>query len=314
MRRFLRMTLLLGYILLACTVLSVRIEEAMTLRVTAKTFNVFLQPKLSASALFWDEGGSHLYCLEEEEGVSIVRELKAGDDYSINYEENSVKLSGTGERSIILSASRQPQVGEKAEVLQKRDQTQDRYLLARKAAQTSETEPETQVQIRETDRGGSPFLEHEAKQSLGLDAPEEWRIYSLTDTNAFVENIPKITLVLALFLLPVVLLTGSCILESKKALWCNIGLSAASFGGAMALLSSVKLPFSWLPPDNIFRFSHYRDQMTAVLQALEQLGDTKMQTAWEQTCKNANWILLGAAVFSLGVILAQSIVFRKKRQ
>ena len=313
MRRFLRMTLLLGYVLITCTLLSGKIEEAMTVRVTTKTVNLFQKPLLPASTLFWDDGGSHLYGLEEEEGALIVRELKAGDDYNINYEENSVKLSGTGECSVILSASRQPQVGEKAEVLQKRGQTQDRYLLVRETVQS----PETQVQIWETDRGGSPFLEHEVKQSLGLEFPEDWRLYSLTDADTFVENVPRIALMLALLLLPVVLLTGSCILESRKALWCNIGLSVASCGGAWALLSSVKLPFSWLPPDNIFRLSYYREQMTGVLQALEQLGDAKMQIAWEQAYKTANWILFGTGLFALAVILAESILFRKsgnKRQ
>lgn len=314
MRRFLRMTLLLGYILLTCTALSVRIEEAMTLRVTAKTYNLFLQPKLSASTLFWDEGGSHLYYLEKEDGTFIVRELEAGDDYNINYEENSVTLSGVGECNVILSASRRPQVGEKAEVLKKRDQTQDRYLLVGKVWQNPETEPETQVQIRQIDRASSPFLEHEAKQTLPLEFPEDWRLYSLTDADTFVENVPKITLMLALLLLPVVLLASGCILESKKALWCNIGLSAASFGGAWAMLSSVKLPVSWLPPDNIFRLSHYREQMTGVLQALEQLGDAKMQIAWEQAYKTANWILFGTGLFALAVILTESILFRRKRQ
>lgn len=303
MRRFLRMTLLLGYILLTCTALSVRIEEAMTLRVTAKTYNLFLQPKLSASTLFWDEGGSHLYYLEKEDGTFIVRELEAGDDYNINYEENSVTLSGVGECNVILSASRQPQAGERAEVLRGREETRDRFLLVGLE----------EVQIVEKDRAQTPFLAHEAKQSLGLEFPEDWEAYSLKDADVFVENIPQITLMLALFLLPVVLLAGSCVLESRKALWCNIGLSAASFGGAWIMLSAVKLPLSWLPPDNIFRLSHYRGQMIEILQALEQLGDTKMQLAWEQACRNATWILVGVAIFSLEVLLAEVLFLRKKK-
>ena len=303
MRRFLRITLVLGYVLITCTLLSGKIEETMTVRVSAKTLNLFLQPKLSASTLFWDEGGSHLYYLEKEGGTFIVREMKAGDDYNINYEENAVILSGVGECNVILSASRQPKVGETAKVLQKRGQTQDRYLLV----------GVEEVNIRESDRAQTPFLAHEAKQSLGLEFPEDWEAYSLQDADAFVGSIPQITLMMALFSLPVVLLAGSCIMESRKALWCNIGLSAASCSGAWALLSSVKLPFSWLPPDNIFRLSHYREQMTGVLQALEQLGDTKMLTAWEQACKNATWILLGVGVFSLSVLLAEVLFLRKKK-
>lgn len=303
MRRFLRMTLLLGYILLTCTALSVRIEEAMTLRVTAKTYNLFLQPKLSASTLFWDEGGSHLYYLEKEDGTFIVRELEAGDDYNINYEENSVTLSGVGECNVILSASRQPQAGERAEVLRGREETQDRFLLVGLE----------EVEIRESDRTKTPFLAHEAKQTLPLEFLEDWELYSLKDADVFVENIPQITLMLALFLLPVVLLAGSCVLESRKALWCNIGLSAASFGGAWIMLSAVKLPLSWLPLDNIFRLSHYRGQMIEILQALEQLGDTKMQLAWEQACRNATWILVGVGIFSLEVLLAEVLFLRKKK-
>ena len=303
MRRFLRMTLLLGYILLTCTALSVRIEEAMTLRVTAKTYNLFLQPKLSASTLFWDEGGSHLYYLEKEDGTFIVRELEAGDDYNINYEENSVTLSGVGECNVILSASRQPQAGERAEVFRGREETQDRFLLVGLE----------EVEVRESDRTKTPFLAHEAKQTLPLEFLGDWELYSLKDADVFVENIPQITLMLALFLLPVVLLAGSCIMESRKALWCNIGLSAASFGGAWIMLSAVKLPLSWLPPDNIFRLSHYRGQMIEILQALEQLGDTKMQLAWEQACRNATWILVGVGIFSLEVLLAEVLFLRKKK-
>ena len=301
MRRFLRMTLLLGYVLITCTLLSGKIEEAMTVRVTTKTVNLFQKPLLPASTLFWDEGGSHLYYLEKEDGTFIVRELEAGDDYNINYEENSVTLSGVGECNVILFASRQPQAGERAEVLRGREETRDRFLLVGLE----------EVQIVEKDRAQTPFLAHEAKQSLGLEFPEDWEAYSLKDADVFVENIPQITLMLALFLLPVVLLTGSCILESKKALWCNIGLSAASFGSAWIMLSAVKLPLSWLPPDNIFRLSHYRAQMDTVLQALEQLGDTKMQLAWEQACKNANRIMFGAGILSLAIVIAESVAFRK---
>lgn len=303
MRRFLRITLVLGYVLITCTLLSGKIEDTMAVRVTTKSLDLFLEPKLSAATLFWDEEGCHLYCLEEEEGTMIVRELEEGDDYKINYEENALVLSGIGERSIILSASRQPKVGETAKVLQKRGQTQDRYLLV----------GVEEVNIRESDRAQTPFLAHEAKQSLGLEFPEDWEAYSLQDADAFVGSIPQITLMMALFSLPVVLLAGSCIMESRKALWCNIGLSAASFGGAWAMLSSVKLPLSWLPSDNIFRISHYRGQMGTVLQALEQLGDTKMQTAWEQACRNATWILLGVGIFSLAILLAEAFIFRKKR-
>ena len=179
---------------------------------------------------------------------------------------------------------------------------------------SSEEAPETQVQIVEKDRAQTPFLAYEAKQSLGLEFPEDWEIYSLQDADAFVGSIPQITLMLVLFLLPIVLLTGSCILKSKKALWCNLGLSAASFGGAWAMLSAVELPVSWLPPDNVFRISHYRGQMAEILRALEQLGDTKMQLAWEQACKNANWIMLGAGILSLVIVIAEIIVFKKKRQ
>ena len=304
MRRFLRMTLLLGYVLITCTLLSGKIEEAMTVRVTTKTVNLFQKPLLPASTLFWDEGGSHLYYLEKEDGTFIVRELEAGDDYNINYEENSVTLSGVGECNVILSASRQPQAGERAEVLRGREETQDRFLLVGLE----------EVEIRESDRTKTPFLAHEAKQTLPLEFLEDWELYSLKDADAFVGSIPQITLMLALLLLPIVLLTGSCVLESRKALWCNIGLSAASFGGAWAMLSSVKLPLSWLPPDNIFRLSHYREQMTGVLQALEQLGDAKMQIAWEQAYKTANWILFGTGLFALAVILTESILFRRKRQ
>lgn len=304
MRRFLRMTLLLGYVLITCTLLSGKIEEAMTVRVTTKTVNLFQKPLLPASTLFWDEGGSHLYYLEKEDGTFIVRELEAGDDYNINYEENSVTLSGVGECNVILSASRQPQAGERAEVLRGREETQDRFLLVGLE----------EVEIRESDRTKTPFLAHEAKQTLPLEFLEDWELYSLKDADVFVENIPQITLMLALFLLPVMLLAGSCIMESRKALWCNIGLSAASFGGAWAMLSAVKLPVSWLPPDNIFRLSHYRGQMDEILRALEQLGDAKMQIAWEQAYKTANWILFGTGLFALAVILTESILFRRKRQ
>lgn len=303
MRRFLRMTLLLGYVLITCTLLSGKIEEAMTVRVTTKTVNLFQKPLLPASTLFWDEGGSHMYYLEKEDGTFIVRELEAGDDYNINYEENSVTLSGVGECNVILSASRQPQAGERAEVLRGREETQDRFLLVGLE----------EVEIRESDRTKTPFLAHEAKQTLPLEFLEDWELYSLKDADVFVENIPQITLMLALFLLPVVLLAGSCVLESRKALWCNIGLSAASFGGAWIMLSAVKLPLSWLPLDNIFRLSHYRGQMIEILQALEQLGDTKMQLAWEQACRNATWILVGVGIFSLEVLLAEVLFLRKKK-
>lgn len=304
MRRFLRMTLLLGYVLITCTLLSGKIEEAMTVRVTTKTVNLFQKPLLPASTLFWDEDGCHLYCLEEEEGAFVVRELETGDDYNLKMEQNSVELSGFGDCTVILSASRQPQAGERAEVLRGRGETRDRFLLVGLE----------EVEIRESDRTKTPFLAHEAKQTLPLEFLEDREIYSLKEAGTFVGNIPQITLMLALFLLPVLFLTGSCILESKKALWCNIGISAASFGGAWALLSSVKLPLSWLPPDNIFRISYYRGQMSEILQALEQLGEAKLQIAWEQAYKNANWILLGAGILSLAIVIAESVVFKKKRQ
>ena len=312
MRRFLRMTLLLGYILVICTLLSGKIEDTMAVRVTTKTFDLFLQPALPVSTLFWDDSGCHLYYLEETDAGPVVREMDE-TDYNINYEESSIVLSGVGECSVILSASRQPVAGEKAEVLKKRGQAQDRYLLTGQVWDSPEEAPQTQVQIVEKDRAQTPFLAHEAKQSLGLEFPEDWELYSLQDAEAFVKSLPKIAFMLSLFFLPVVLLAGSCIMESRKALWCNTGLSAAAVLGGWGLCAGLSLPVSWLPPDNIFRLSHYRGQMNAVLQALEQLHDTKIQTAWEQACRNATWILLGVGIFSLAILLAEVLFLRKKK-
>ncbi len=304
MRRFLRITLLLGYVLLACTVLSARIEKDMAVRVILREVDHHIVT-LPKSVLFQDSRGYHMYYLEQDTKGSapVIREVRQAE-YSVNKEEKTVILGGQGKKSLVMLASRQPKAGETAVALTQRTRIKDRFLLV----------SEEKEMIQQAAHAMSPFLEQEARYTLPLERPEDWRIYSLQEAQTFAQSLPDISLTLALLLLPVVLLTGSCILKSRRALWCNLGLSAASFAGGAMLLSRIKLPLSWLPADNIFRLSHYQKQMEQILAALKRLGETDLHYTWQSACTAAGWILAGAGMLSVAAVIAEYILFQKRNR
>lgn len=283
---------LILYILVACTFLSGKIETEMLTQTEVQTTNAKGSSgqtiKLSLRVLFTDTEGDHLYEVIDgtgwESGLRI-REIPSSL-WSIDPVFSTVNISGGKDYRFVLSASRQPQPGELAEILGKSQKADDRYLAIYTRAVPEEiTLPTTAEIIAQSSNAlllnmtdaVTPFQQHRAK-TMTVTTDMANRIFSLTDVVQFLEALPLVALLVTLLLAPVLIWLYSCLLagnasENKAFLLANIGVVIGLLCCAIGVMNMIDLPASLLPASNILEFSYYSSEFSMVFQALHDLGD-----------------------------------------
>ena len=277
-------SMLIGYLLVVCTFLSLKIENTMMIQAVTHPLNAVTENTVSDSALFSDENGKHLYYVEEGIGWDDgLRVKEFGEDlYSHNQSTGIVELSMYYDWNVISTASRQPQAGEKVEIIDNRSTEQDRYLLIYPNGTPSNLSTITEAKliavsenaaVVELENASTPFFEHEAKSILATYQQQGWRIYSLNCVAQFVECIPTFVLAFVLLLIPLFLLVPSCMIRHSKAtvLWINAGIAFILMAIAFYLISTITLPISLLPANHIFDWNHYSLLFSEIATALKQL-------------------------------------------
>ena len=131
MKRAVSISMLIGYLLIVCTLLSLKIESTMMVQAVTHPLNAVTENTVSDSALFSDGHGKHLYYVEEGIGWDDGLRVKEFEEdlYSHNLGTRTVELSMYYDWNVIVTASRQPQAGEKIEIIENRSTEQDHYLL-----------------------------------------------------------------------------------------------------------------------------------------------------------------------------------------
>lgn len=273
---------LILYLLVACTILSAKIEEEMQTQVITMDYpvekNKSSNIQVSTNYLYQDaNGGTHLFYVEE--GTRWVRgnvskelsplEYMAGKDANM---QPVVFVSANRDWSFIAAASRFPLDGRGVEICDSINFAEDQYLLIYpdgvpayeklpdRVELISQTEDALLLDMQHT---RVPFIEDQAKSSLWRLESENWKIYSLGDYEAFQNCIPKIILLAILVAVPVILwllgLIGMLISGHGKVptLIFTVGTLICTVG-VVYLITQIDLPSSLMPVESILDFAHYR--------------------------------------------------------
>lgn len=284
---------LLLYILVVCTLASQKIETEMTTLAQVRELDSAQYSgkdvEMNLTVLFTDEeGGYHLY--EVVDGTGWESGLRfqeiSGAYWTMNPVTNIVKLTVDRDYRLVLSASRQPQPGDAAEILGRPQTVSDRYLAIYTKELTGELRLPSSATIAAQSGNAlllnmvnvyTPFLEHRAKcMSVTTDIAD--RIFSLTDVAQFLENIPLAVLLAVALASPVFIWLYSSVLvrdasRNKGILLANIGLVAGLLCFAVWIMNRIDLPASMLPVSNIFAFDYYSGELSMIFEALRELGD-----------------------------------------
>lgn len=318
MKRAVSISILIGYLLVVCTFLSLKIENTMMIQAVTHQLNAVTENTVSDSALFSDENGKHLYYVQEGIGWDNGLRVKEFEEdlYSHNLGTRTVDLSMYYDWNVIMTASRQPQAGEKIQVIENRSTERDCYLLIYPNGTPSNLADITEAEliaindnaaVVELENASTPFLEHEAKSILAPYQQQGWRVYSLNCVAQFADCIPTLALALVLLLIPLVLLVLSCLMRHSQAtiLWINAGISFVLMAIAFYFIFPITLPSSLLPTNQIFDWNHYSHMISEICAALGQLELTDTVSLFESAGNITIWIaLVGVTMASLSACLS----------
>ena len=308
------------YVLAACTVLSHWIEETMMTRaelgpVNTKAAHTFVLRELPERALFRDERGLHLYEVYDGTGWESGKRTREVTGWTTQG-DGTVYVPGYPDTAYVFSATRQPRAGEKVSLLESQERGDDTYLLifggelpkdAQLPLEAVGFEVKGNAALMEMRSFPVPFMEQRAKTASELTGFAE-RIFSLGDTEQFLNQLPRIAGGAAVLLAGLVFLIAAWRMPKAGLLRCvNGALAALCLCLLPGTLSKILLPGSLLPEENIFALSHYRTALDTVFnglaafpdafQALAQVRDTAFSAS-------GRVLLLGAGI-TAGILLLE---------
>lgn len=302
------------YVLAACTVLSHWIEETMMTRVelgpvNTKAAHTFVLRELPERALFRDERGLHLYEVYDGTGWESGKRIREVTGWTTQG-DGIVYVPGYPDTAYVFSATRQPRAGEEVSLLESQERGDDTCLLIFGGELPLEAvgfEVKGNAALMKMRSFPVPFMEQRAKTVSELTGFAE-RIFSMGDTEQFLNQLPRIAGGAAVLLAGLVFLIAAWRMLKAGLLRCVNGVLAALclclLPGA---LSKIMLPGSLLPETNIFALSHYRTALDTIFnglaafpdafQALAQVRDTAFSAS-------GRVLLLGAGV-TAGILLLE---------
>ena len=318
------------YVLAACTVLSHWIEETMMTRVelgpvNTKAAHTFVLRELPERALFRDETGLHLYEVYDGTGWESGKRIREVTGWTPQG-DGIVYVTGYPDTAYVFSATRQPRAGEEVSLLESQERGDDTYLLifgrelpkdAQLPLEAVGFEVKGNAALMEMRSFPVPFMEQRAKTASELTGFAE-RIFSLDDTEQFLNQLPRIAGGAAVLLAGLVFLIAAWRMPKAGLLHCvNGALAALCLCLLPGTLSKILLPGSLLPEENIFALSHYRTALDAVFnglaafpdafQALAQVRDTAFSAS-------GRVLLLGAGITAGILLLEYGLQWAQKRR
>ena len=293
-RRSLCVICLVLYILISCTILSLKIEKEMLTQVEVlkiKDNGMWGQSvSIPQTALFEDERGKHLYELVEGSGWESglrVREIPQ-DGYELDYEKGTIRLPGGKDYCFIATASRQPVVGELVEIIESKDTelTSDAFLFVYPQGVPegllvtdglSVKEQSEKAVLATLENTTTYFFEHKQMGEHQAMNGRDWRIFSQETARDFWEQLHLVVLLAVLLLAVTILWVFSCIVCTftyhSKRLFAIVGaISVASLAAICIILGYIDLPSAMLPDTNILNIQHYWGELEMMLSGLETLS------------------------------------------
>ena len=310
---------LILYILIACTIVSAWIEATMMTQVeqgpvNTKAAHEAVTRELPLRSRFAEQEGLHLYEIYDGTGWESGKRIREVSGWSLTGE--CVSISGFPDTAYVFSATRQPRAGEKVSLLESQERGDDTYLLifggelpkdAQLPLEAVGFEAKGNAALMEMRSFPVPFMEQRAKTASELTVFAE-RIFSLGDTEQFLNQLPRIAGGAAVLLAGLVFLIAAWRMPKAGLLRCvNGALAALCLCLLPGTLSKILLPGSLLPEENIFALSHYRTALDTVFNGLAAFPDAFLALAQvRDTAFSASGrvLLLGAGV-AAGILLLE---------
>lgn len=337
-KKVLYVFVLVLYLLIACTLVSQKIEIEMCtqVEVSQRNFTGYVGGEFSASAdaLFVDGEGRHLY--EVTEGTGWTKGLCVKEIPTMVWRMNGtgkVTIPNGRSYSIVESASRMPVEGEPVVVVKVPGRTKDyvpftdQYLVCYAESVPSDfVLPEHSKIVAQSDTELLldmadiifPFFEHRAKPLSDSLESEECRVFSMTEVENFLEQLPRVAVLSVYLFLPIGLWLCSGIVikepaKYKDILWINTGITMFFLAGAVVMLGRIDLPASLLPASNIFDVSHYEQEFQMIMEAQRSLKmEGQMIEVLLSEVKKVVACILGIGMFA-GFILSAMELFISTR-
>lgn len=330
-RRCLCIICLVLYILISCTILSLKIEKEMLTQVEVlkiKDKGMWGQSvSVSQTALFEDEWGKHLYELVEGAGWESglrVREIPQ-DGYELDYEKGTIRLPGGKDYCFIMTASRQPVVGELVEIIDSKNaQLRQDTLLFVYPMGRPEGQPDAEglsviaqsekAALREVEHTTACFFEHKQMGKYQSISDADWRIFSMETAYDFWSQLPLAAMLAVLLLAVMILWVFSfsvCVSAyDPKRLFVFTGIiGGVSLRAICLILRNIDMPSAMLPDTNILNLRHYFGELKIMLSGLETIPSA-MQAFTELKATVVNQC---AAILAVGLLLTGiAILFARK--
>lgn len=280
------------FLLIACTMLSTKIDEEMRTQVAA--FDIPPKPagKYEINLPMWylhnegdtmdtenfflntDFSACDLYQLEEGVGWEEGLRIRAVEKDAYRADALAGGVTGADETRgwrFVTYASRPPKDGLKAEVLGKEELGLERYLVYYPKGIPADAVPSDYMTILKQegdtllvslDKAPKTMLPERARRAMGTYGVKGIIMYSLSAMAQFFENLPKIALVVCILFAGLVVWVQSCFLlkndwENRWYLRLNACVGVMLLLALYGVLKRIDLPASLLPPENILELSHY---------------------------------------------------------
>ena len=314
--------------LVVCTILSVRIEEQMTIQaVKAEAKEEKIEPGYSrltipADALIQDENGTHLYFAETGDGWEEGNRVVERDPYRYSVEGDRIVLFDSLDlTSYIQYASKPVKVGELIMWCRTYPKGEDCYLVldpgepdqSLEGWGTASVTEERDGALLVSLEGKQPFLESQARSELGFS--KESRVYSLGDVRKLFGTFPLLAGMAVLLIMTVILWAHSLRLtrnlrENRTLLAVNAVLGGGMLWLFRCLADQVKLPSSLLPAENILEFGHYAEEFGSIFHELE--GFSAAAASETLRALPVNLALAGTVVL-VGIVLIFVLIIFERR-
>lgn len=318
--RVLRIFSVVFYLLLACSILSQKIEKEMTTQVEIyQRTSTGAEIRLPLKMLFTD--GDTLLLSNVIDGTGwnsgLRCEVFPSYAWSVDYVYGEACYTGTARvYSFIRSASRLPRTGDRAEIISEFTAGPDRYLalyedglpeslyFSGKGALAAQND---RALLWETDEGRFPYFEHHLKAATDT-AGMASRIFSLTDVETFLRELPKTAAVGAIVIFALLLCIWSSLLSAfggpKQLIWLHVLLLGGTLAALYLVLGRIDLPASLLPAENILQFSHYCETLSTVFETLSQLdADTSALFALRTEAYAESAAILKSGFLAAGTLM-----------
>lgn len=287
-KKALMIFVLLFWMLVACTLLSVKVEEQMIPQVTTVTasrgYSFDSDPEVPLSCLFFDSNGMHLYSTYEGTGWEAGIRVKEESPSSYEVGEESVILTNGWSGTFIEFASKPLKPGELVSEKRGGEQIEDHWLAVFSQEKPEFSELPEGVSLEEENDGAvllsiakaqQPYMDGRAKSLV----PEFFnaQVYSFAEMRKFLDALPQVGLAAAMILAAVTIWACCCFMvKDVKKHWVGL-LTGAVFGllllvGLHFVLGSVDLPSSLLPREKITDIGYFYQEYTEFFNALKSFA------------------------------------------